>query len=79
MVWLAASSPSFWEAAEVFARIAHRPVPTTSIWDETQRHGERLKAYVQQHKRLPAWNAWFCHPLRPTANGHCGSAWMAAR
>jgi len=50
MVWLAASSPSFWEAAEVFARIAHRPVPTTSIWDETQRHGERLKAYVQQQQ-----------------------------
>src|SRR5689334_20465695 len=50
MVWLAASSPSFWEAAEVFARIAHRPVPTTSIWDETQRHGERLKTYVQQHQ-----------------------------
>jgi len=50
MVWLAASSPSFWEAAEVFARIAHRPLPTTSIWDETQRHGERLKSYVQQQQ-----------------------------
>jgi hypothetical protein len=50
MVWLAASGPSFWEAAEVFERIAHRPVPTTSIWAETQRHGERLKGYVQQQQ-----------------------------
>jgi hypothetical protein len=50
MVWLAASSSSFEAAAEVFARIAHRPVPTTSIWDETQRHGERLKTYVQQQQ-----------------------------
>lgn len=50
MVWLAALSPSFGAAAEVFARIAHRPVPTTSIWEETQRHGERLKTHVQQHQ-----------------------------
>ena len=42
MVWLAASGPSYSEAAEVFERIARRAVPASSIWDETQRHGEGL-------------------------------------
>ncbi len=50
MVWLAASGPSYLDAAEVFERIAHRPVPASSIWDETQRQGERLKNYLQQHQ-----------------------------
>jgi hypothetical protein len=52
MVWLAASGPSYLDAAEVFERIARRAVPTSSIWDETQRHGERMKAYVQQQQAV---------------------------
>jgi hypothetical protein len=50
MVWLAASGPSYLTAAEVFARIARRPVPASSIWDETQRHGQRLKDYLEQEQ-----------------------------
>lgn len=45
MVWLA-SHMAFEAAAEAFRRIARRPVPTHAIWDETQRHGERLKQHV---------------------------------
>jgi hypothetical protein len=52
MVWLAASGPSYIAAAEVFERIARRPVPASSIWDETQRHGERLKGFVQQQQAV---------------------------
>ncbi len=47
MVWLA-STRSYAEAAETFERIARRAVPASSIWEETQRHGERLKGYVEQ-------------------------------
>jgi hypothetical protein len=49
MVWLAAHM-AFGSAAEAFSRIAQRPVPTNAVWDETQRHGERLKRHVDQHQ-----------------------------
>jgi hypothetical protein len=45
MVWLA-STRSYAEAAETFERIARRTVPASSIWEETQRHGERLKRWM---------------------------------
>jgi len=49
MVWLAASR-SYAEAAETFERIARRAVPASTIWQETQRQGERLKGYVAQQQ-----------------------------
>lgn len=49
MLWLAATR-SYVEAAETFERIGRRAVPASSIWEETQRHGERLKGYVEQQQ-----------------------------
>jgi len=45
MVWLAGHL-AYEAAAEAFERIAHWAIPPSAIWNETQRHGERLKAYV---------------------------------
>ena len=45
MVWLA-SSRAYPEAVETFARIGRRSVPAGVIWEETQRHGERLRRYL---------------------------------
>jgi len=45
MVWLAGQL-AYDAASEVFERIAHCAIPISAIWDETQRHGERLKGYV---------------------------------
>jgi hypothetical protein len=49
MVWLA-STRAYADASETFRRIARRAVPASAIWDETQRHGERLKHYVEQQQ-----------------------------
>ena len=49
MVWLA-GQVAYDTAAEVFARIARCAVPAQAIWDETQRHGERLKQHVQHQQ-----------------------------
>lgn len=49
MVWLAATR-SYAEAAETFERIGRRAVPASSIWAETQRHGERLKRQVEHEQ-----------------------------
>ncbi len=49
MVWLAATR-AYAESAETFTRIARRTVPISTIWDETQRHGERLKNYVERQE-----------------------------
>lgn len=49
MVWLAGHMP-YHTAAEAFERIAHCLVPASAIWDETQRHGERLKRQEQQQQ-----------------------------
>jgi len=49
MVWLAASR-SYSEAVETFERIARRQVAASVLWEEVQRHGERLKGYIQQEE-----------------------------
>ena len=49
MVWLA-SHMGYDAAVEAFERIARRAVPASAIWDETQRHGERLKRHVQHQQ-----------------------------
>jgi len=49
MVWLA-SHMAFAAASEAFVRIARRAVPLNAVWDETQRHGERLKHYLDQQQ-----------------------------
>jgi hypothetical protein len=49
MVWLA-SHMAFEAAGEAFERIARRVVPVSAIWDETQRHGERLKCHLDQQQ-----------------------------
>lgn len=49
MVWLA-SHMAFEAAGEAFERLARRALPVSAIWDETQRHGERLKRYLDQQQ-----------------------------
>jgi hypothetical protein len=49
MVWLAGTR-AYAEAAETFERIARRLVPLSVIWEETQRHGQRLKAQVAEQQ-----------------------------
>lgn len=49
MVWLAGTR-AYAEAAETFERIARRRVPLSVIWEETQRHGQRLQAQVVQQQ-----------------------------
>jgi hypothetical protein len=49
MVWLAGQM-AYDAAAEAFERIARCAVPAQAIWDETQRHGERLKRHVQHQQ-----------------------------
>jgi len=53
MVWVA-TQVAYEAAAEMFARLARRTVPVDAIWDETQRHGERLKGYLAQQARQVA-------------------------
>jgi hypothetical protein len=49
MVWLA-SHMAFEAAGEAFERLARRVLPVSAIWDETQRHGERLKRHLAQQQ-----------------------------
>lgn len=49
MVWLSAFLP-YQQCEQVFERIGERMVPASSIWRQTQRHGERLQAYVQRER-----------------------------
>jgi hypothetical protein len=49
MVWLA-SHMAFEAAGEAFERLARRVLPVSAIWDETQRHGERLKHHLEQQQ-----------------------------
>jgi hypothetical protein len=49
MVWLSGLL-TYEQAREVFERIGHRRIPTWSIWKQTQRHGPRLKAYVDRQQ-----------------------------
>lgn len=49
MVWLAGLLP-YAQAAAVFERIGRCAIPATSIWRETQAHGDRLCAQVQHQQ-----------------------------
>ena len=44
MVWLSGLLP-YAEAVQVFERIAHRVLPGSSLWRQTQQHGQRLKQH----------------------------------
>jgi hypothetical protein len=46
MVWLSGLLP-YEQCAMVFEEIGERQIPASSIWRQTQAHGERLRAYVQ--------------------------------
>jgi hypothetical protein len=50
MVWLSGMVPSYEAAAEVFQRVTGRAIPGVSVWRQTKRHGERLRAYCQQQQ-----------------------------
>jgi hypothetical protein len=49
MVWLSGLLP-YQQCAAVFAEIGERLIPGSSIWRQTQQHGERLKTYVAQQR-----------------------------
>jgi hypothetical protein len=49
MVWLGGLLP-YEQCQQVFERIGERFIPTSSIWRQTQRHGERLRQYTE-HQR----------------------------
>jgi len=49
MVWLAAKD-TYAEAVATFARIGRRSIPASTIWDLTQRYGERLRAYLARQQ-----------------------------
>lgn len=46
MVWLSSLLP-YEQCEQVFARIGEQMIPASSIWRQTQRHGERLAAQVE--------------------------------
>jgi hypothetical protein len=49
LVWLSGLLP-YAQATAVCQRIGHRQVPSTSIWQQAQRHGERLRTYVARQQ-----------------------------
>jgi hypothetical protein len=49
MVWLSGLLP-YEQCAAVFQQIGERFIPASSIWRQTQYHGERLQAYVKQQQ-----------------------------
>lgn len=49
MLWLAAKD-TYAEAEATFRRIGKRRIPTSTIWDITQREGEQLKRHVAQQQ-----------------------------
>lgn len=49
MVWLSGLL-SYQQCAQVFEFIGERLIPASSIWRQTQRHGERLQASVEQQR-----------------------------
>lgn len=49
MVWLSGLLP-YEQCAAVFMEIGERFIPASSIWRQTQQHGQRLQAYVE-HQR----------------------------
>jgi len=48
MVWLSGMVGSYKAAAAVFERVAKRAIPGVSVWRQTRRHGERLKAHHER-------------------------------
>jgi len=49
MVWLSGLL-AYQQAAEVFERIGHRLIPASSLWQQTQQHGARLKTYAHRQQ-----------------------------
>jgi hypothetical protein len=49
MVWLSGVLP-YAQCSAVFEQIGERLIPASSIWRQTQQHGERLQTYVE-HQR----------------------------
>jgi hypothetical protein len=49
MVWLSGLLP-YEQCTAVFEEIGERNIPASSIWRQTQRHGERLQTYVEQQR-----------------------------
>lgn len=49
MVW-SAGTRSYAEAAETFTRLARRQISPSVIWEQTQRHGQRLKDAVERQQ-----------------------------
>jgi hypothetical protein len=50
MVWLSGIVPSYEAAGEVFKRLTGQSIPSVSVWRQTQRHGERLKAHRKRQQ-----------------------------
>jgi hypothetical protein len=50
MVWLSSLLP-YEQCEQVFARIGEQMIPASSIWRQTQRHGERLAAQVEHQRQ----------------------------
>lgn len=50
MVWLSGLLP-YKQCAAVFEQIAQRLIPASSIWRNTQHHGQRLQACVEQQRQ----------------------------
>lgn len=50
MVWLSGVLP-YEQCAAVFERIGGRLLPASSIWRQTQRHGERLQTYIERQRQ----------------------------
>jgi hypothetical protein len=49
MVWLSGLLP-YQQCAAVFKEIGERLIPASSIWRQTQQHGERLRVYGQRQQ-----------------------------
>jgi hypothetical protein len=49
MVWLSGLLP-YEQCRAVFEEIGERLIPASSIWRQTQRHGQRLQAYVEYQR-----------------------------
>jgi hypothetical protein len=49
MVWLSGWLP-YGQAEQVFERIGQVPLPDATIWRPVEKHGERLKAYVDDQQ-----------------------------
>jgi hypothetical protein len=50
MVWLSGLLP-YEQCAAVFEEIGERLIPSSSIWRQTQRHGERLQTHVEHQRQ----------------------------